>query len=198
MDRLDEIQLFYHRLSIYYTLILVLMLPSLVLLYYIILGIIQCITCCLKTAAAPIHNVAGRVNTRNAANSQYSEKQHRLDLVERSVADCPICIRSDIELILTKGCRHGCCKECLRQYVETDLKNIAAYPRKCFMNDCNTLLNYTNVEYVLDGEDLEEYDRMLIKSSTSGSNEVCDGIFHCILWFGISGEFNLWICVKTD
>merc|ERR1719384_1204512 len=51
------------------------------------------------------------------------------------------------------------------------MKNIAAYPRKCFMNDCNTLLNHTNVEYVLDGEDLEEYDRMLIKSSTSGSNE---------------------------
>lgn len=176
MDRIDEISVYYHRLSVYYTIILALMLPSIVLLYVVIMAIARCLSWCIKRAVAPIQSVAGRVGTRSSANSQYSEKQERFNLVERSVADCPICIRSDIELVLTKGCRHGCCRECLRKYIETDLKNIASYPRRCFMNDCHTLLNYTNVEYVMTGHELEEYDRMLIKSSTSGSNEVC----HCV------------------
>ena len=52
------------------------------------------------------------------------------------------------------------------------MKNIGQYPRKCFMNDCQILLNYTNVEYVLTNEnELEEYDRMLIMASTNGNNE---------------------------
>ena len=176
MDRIDEIHSFYHRLAVYYSTILALMLPSMVLLYYVIMAIVQCLSFCIKTAVSPIRNVAGRVGTRSSANSQYSEKQERFNLVERSVADCPICMRSDIELVLTKGCRHGCCRECLRKYIETDLKNIGSYPRRCFMNDCHILLNYTNVEYVMTAQELEEYDRMLIKSSTSGSNEVSNGL----------------------
>merc|ERR1719361_607435 len=173
--RVDDISSFYYRLCIYYTLILALMLPSLVALYYMM----RCIAYCIHSAKAPLHNVAGRAmaSTRmdrsTTTQSTYSDKEQRFNLVERSVAECPICIQPELELIVTKGCRHGCCAECLRQYIETDLKNIASYPMKCFMNDCNTLLNYTNVEYVLQHHPhhLVEYDRMLIKSSTSGSNE---------------------------
>ena len=153
------------------------MLPTTILLYYVILKLYHALCCCFKTVAAPFTNIR-RGGVRNVT---YSVKQERLDLVEKSTADCPICLQTEIELVLTKGCRHGCCRGCLRKYVETDLKNIASYPRKCWMSDCQTLLNYTNVEYVLSAQELEEYDRMLIKSSTSGSNEVCNVFINLIV-----------------
>ena len=39
------------------------------------------------------------------------------------------------------------------------------------MNECEILLSYTSIEYVLEGEALCEFDRMLILSSTDGNNE---------------------------
>ena len=61
--------------------------------------------------------------------------------------------------------------DCLRSYVTVDLKDISKYPFKCFFPECETLLQYNSVEYVLEPEQLNEYDRMLIKSSDAGKTD---------------------------
>eukprot|EP01084_Bolivina_argentea_P158859 276709_1 len=168
-DRILNIHSYLYRLCIYNTCIIIFMIPTLLLIYYIIFYIchlINKIICKCKLF------IIESISNTPIDNNGYLDKSERSNLVEKSMADCPICMNSNIELILTKGCKHGSCRDCLYQYLITDLKNIGAYPRKCFMNDCEILLNYTNVEYVLtNNKELEEYDRMLIMSSTNGNNE---------------------------
>jgi len=169
-SRIGEIHEFLYRLCIYNTLILTLMTPSLLFVYFFCFYGSKL----LKRAALKLTSCcSSRINPPRTSNVEhYSDKSERYGLVEKSVSDCPICMAEQTEIILTKGCLHGCCHECLKQYLKSDLKNIGAYPRKCFMNDCRILLNYTNVEYALtDENELEEYDRMLIMCSTQGNNE---------------------------
>ena len=173
--RIQDIEPFLYRLKIYYSLIVFFMTPTLLLIYYIIFYFCKLFKwiydkiniCCIIYIGGQFHGV------RNNSDSHYLDKSERGLLVEKlENSDCPICFLENTDLILTKGCKHGCCKECLYKYIITDLKNIGEYPRVCFMNDCNILLNYTNVEYVLTNEnELEEYDRMLIMASTNGNNE---------------------------
>ena len=175
-QRIDEIHLFLYRLTIYYTLIIIFMIPSLLFIYYLLFFLYKlCLWIYDKFEIFCIRYNNNRVNNNNNNNnnnSNYLDKSERYNLVEKSMSDCPICLNENVELILTKGCKHGCCSECLYKYLKTDLKNIGSYPRKCFMNECDILLNYTNVEYVLiKNIELEEYDRMLILSSTNGENE---------------------------
>ena len=171
-SRINEIHSYLYRVCIYFTLIITFMIPSLMLIYYFFFYSIRCIHQLYTTAKQFCTLYCITADHRSTHNVTYSNKKDRQNLVEKIVSDCPICMTSDIEIILTKGCKHGCCKECLFKYLQTDLKNIGAYPFKCFMNDCNTLLNYTNVEYVLTNNQLlEEYDKYLIMSSTNGNNE---------------------------
>lgn len=174
-DRIQEIEPFLYRLKVYYSLIICFMTPTLLLIYYIILYFCKlCGWIYDKIDICCIIHIRGHFNGigTNNTDSNYLDKSARGLLVEKlEDSDCPICLENT-DLILTKGCGHGCCKECLYKYIITDLKNIGQYPRVCFMNDCNILLNYTNVEYVLTNEnELEEYDRMLIMASTNGNNE---------------------------
>eukprot|EP01084_Bolivina_argentea_P145604 255173_1 len=174
VQRMNKIYLFLYRICIYYTLILVFMTPTLLLVYYILwylFALLSATTHRIKLCCVQCFSIRN-VQHNNNADHGYLDKMERNNLVSKSVSDCPICMSADIELILTKGCKHGSCRECLYQYLATDLKNIGMYPRKCFMTNCETLLNYTNVEYVLiDNNELEEYDKMLIMASTNGNNE---------------------------
>lgn len=98
------------------------------------------------------------------------------------IGDCDLCLTKDLELILMRGCKHGCCNECFATYLKTNLKNISCYPRKCFYPECKTLINYTHAEYVLQNVDLLEYDRMLIMSSSNDTDTIVCYTIHCMLY----------------
>ncbi|ETO26130.1 IBR domain containing protein [Reticulomyxa filosa] len=62
--------------------------------------------------------------------------------------------------------------ECLRQYLQTDLKNITSYPRRCWYLNCNTLIAYHEAEYVLNEQQLMIYDQLLVKSSVHNAEQI--------------------------
>lgn len=187
--------------SIYATLIVLFMFPSICLLYFFLYYTIKyvkngiyyfferyyfpCITrhchniyycfvfltCCLSQASR--NHYLGNARRRGADKSNLSQEE-RKKLVKFSNGNCPLCLDEKIDLILTQGCNHGCCINCLKNYLMTDLKDISKYPRHCFYPQCQTLIQYTNVEYVLDGENLNEYDRMYTKSTDNDTEMIVE------------------------
>ena len=128
--RMLDIDAFLQRQSTYYTLVAALMTPSLLCAYSLLWCVCRACNVCRVHALRCCHSVCVQRRTRSLEVADNINKKQRIELVERTIDACPICLRGDMELVLTKGCRHGCCRQCLRAYLEADLKNVAAV---CFL-----------------------------------------------------------------
>ena len=87
----------------------------------------------------------------------------------RVLPTCPICMEKVSKSIKLKKCQHLICHSCLNRYILSNLKNITKYPMRCFMNECDELLDITDIESALNNnkEQLSIYDKFSILCAIS-------------------------------
>lgn len=130
-----------------------------------------------------IRNLRSHFNNNNNKNNhrqnvnnnelfpKITEKKKKINL-----PTCPICFMEVRDYIHLKNCNHLICRECLKQYISCDLKNISKYPLKCFQQNCDELLDHLDIKYALNDnkDDLFIFDKFSILCAISpNERETC-------------------------
>ena len=74
------------------------------------------------------------------------------------IPTCPICFINDPNYIKFDTCGHIICHACFQVYVKGILKDIAAYPIKCYEKECDTILTESQIRYALSSLNNDNHD----------------------------------------
>jgi len=90
---------------------------------------------------------------------------------------CPICFCEDSKphFLTVKACGHAFCKDCYREYTNTEICNFNILKIKCPEQDCSQTLDFTTLKKTLDASTFEKYKGLLLKKldNQSRSANIC-------------------------
>eukprot|EP01083_Nonionella_stella_P169852 576860_1 len=65
--------------------------------------------------------------------------------------ECPICLMENDPYIYLVNCNHIICRECLFNYIKSQIKDASKYPMKCFNFKCDVMLHMSDVQFAFSG-----------------------------------------------
>jgi len=87
-------------------------------------------------------------------------------------SECAICF-SNVEGELTlKDCQHSFCKDCLQEYLKTEISSMNVLKIKCPDQTCPCILNSSSLEELLDSSDFERYQKLFLQKTAKRTQDI--------------------------
>ncbi|ESN98785.1 hypothetical protein HELRODRAFT_162245 [Helobdella robusta] len=90
------------------------------------------------------------------------------------IHDCQICFceKSGYMCLKLSGCGHIFCKDCLKSFLDVQIKDGNVKSLQCLAEKCSTEINHSMVKSLVDAETFERYDRLLLKASLESMSDI--------------------------
>jgi len=105
---------------------------------------------------------------------------HKLDKIPQSLTklpsvkqtECPICFSNTEEEMNIKQCQHSFCKNCLQEYLRTEINSLNVLKIKCPEQTCSCILNSSSLEELLDASDFERYQKLFLQKTAKRTLDI--------------------------